>query len=71
MQYLGIKAILPDSEQIPYKIIEVSTVWGQLQKHTERHFLKFTLFLLSIIGICLLCLKVHNRKKNKRYTPLP
>ena len=30
MQYLGFKAILPDGDQVPYQVIELSTIWGQI-----------------------------------------
>lgn len=48
LSYIGLKAKLNDGREVFYGVVEVSTIWGSIQKNKNYHLglLTFTLFML-------------------------
>lgn len=58
LSYIGLKAKLSDGREVFYGVVEVSTIWGSIQKNKNYHlgFIVFSLFML------LFCYYMYRRR---------
>lgn len=62
IQFIGIKAVTDQGEEIFYRPIEVATFWGQLSRTSHSH--KVTLAALLSLSVCALLWFVrHNARR--------
>ena len=72
LTYLGLKALLKDGREVFYSVIEVSTVWGSIQKNKNYH-LGLLAFGVFMFGFCCYMYRrrPEKRKGGKGYHNLP
>jgi hypothetical protein len=68
IQFLGLKAIIDGTHEVPYPVIEIATFWGGVQK--SRHWL-FIASGLLVLGVLLCVLAVFRRRNRMKYQQLP
>lgn len=68
IEFLGIKAIINYTREVPYPVIEIATFWGGVQKN--RHWLFLTSGLL-VLGVLMCVLMIFRRRNRMKYQQLP